>query len=101
MKFDDVDAAVAGTRFMTSAQGRKVYEFIVENNLGRVLERGFAHGKSTCYLAAAADELGGNAHVLTIDRTAAMARTPTNSLRRAGSQNASPRWSLSPPTPGS
>lgn len=76
MKFDDVDAAVAGTGFMTSAQGRKVYEFIVENNLGRVLELGFAHGKSTCYLAAAADELGGNAHVLTIDRTAAMARTP-------------------------
>jgi predicted O-methyltransferase YrrM len=76
VKFDDVDAAVAGTGFMTSAQGRKVYEFIVESNLGRVLELGFAHGKSTCYLAAAADELGGNAHVLTIDRTAAMARTP-------------------------
>jgi predicted O-methyltransferase YrrM len=76
VKFEDVDAAVAGTRFMTSPQGRAVHNFIVEKNLGRVIELGFAHGKSTCYLAAAADELGGNAHVLTIDRTAAMDRTP-------------------------
>jgi predicted O-methyltransferase YrrM len=76
VRFDDVDAAVAGAKFMTSRQGRTVHEFIVGHELGRVLELGFAHGKSTCYLAAAADELGGDAHVVTMDRIGALDREP-------------------------
>lgn len=76
VKFDDVDAAIAGVPFMTTKQGRLVHEFIVKNKLGRVLELGFAHGKSTCYLAAAASELGGDAHVLTIDNLSAQDRSP-------------------------
>ncbi|MGH3466835.1 MAG: class I SAM-dependent methyltransferase [Thermocrispum sp.] len=76
MKFDDVDAVVAGTRFMTSDQGRTVYEFIVENKLGRVLELGFAYGKSSCYFAAAAEEVGGDSHVVTMDLENAKDRKP-------------------------
>lgn len=76
MRFEDVNTAVAGTKFMTSKQGRMVYEFIVGHKLGRVLELGFAYGKSTCYLAAAADELGGDAHVVTMDRLGALDREP-------------------------
>lgn len=76
MKFDDVDTAVAGTRFMTSKQGRTVYDFIVENKLGRIIELGFAHGKSTCYLAAAAEEVGGESRVVTMDRADAWKRQP-------------------------
>jgi predicted O-methyltransferase YrrM len=76
LKFELVDAAVAGTQFMTSRQGRAVYDLIVQQKLGRVLELGFAHGKSTCYLAAAADELGGDAHVVTIDRAGVLKREP-------------------------
>lgn len=76
MKFEDVDAAVVGTKFMSTRQGRTVYRFIVENKLARVLELGFAHGKSTCYLAAAADELGGDAHVMTMDLATAIERKP-------------------------
>lgn len=76
MKFDVVDQAVAGTKFMQSKQGRTLYEFILENRLARVLELGFAHGKSTCYLAAAVDELGGDGHVLTMDLANALERTP-------------------------
>lgn len=77
MKFEDVDAAVSHTKFMKSKQGRAVYRFIIENRLGRVLELGFAHGKSTCYLAAAVDELGGDGHVTTMDQVGARERKPS------------------------
>jgi predicted O-methyltransferase YrrM len=76
VKFEAVDAAVAGTKFMSTAKGRTVYDFIVDKKLRRILELGFAHGKSTCYFAAAADELGGDAHVLTMDRVSARDRKP-------------------------
>lgn len=75
MKFEEVDAAVAGTKFMHSKQGREIYDFILEHRLGRVLELGFAHGKSTCYLAAAVDQLG-DGHVLTMDTAHARDRKP-------------------------
>lgn len=76
MRFEDVAGIVRNTRFMPERQGRIVYDFIVENRLGRILELGFAHGKSTCYFAAAADELGGDAHVVTMDRANALERRP-------------------------
>lgn len=76
MRFEDVNTIVAGTKFMTSTQGRIAYEFIVGQKLGRVLELGFAHGKSTCYLAAAVDELGDEGHVLTMDRAGVLDREP-------------------------
>jgi len=76
VKFDDVDAVVSHTKFMKTKQGRTVYRFIVENRLARVLELGFAHGKSTCYLAAAVDELGGDGHVTTMDVVGARERQP-------------------------
>lgn len=77
VEFTTVDTALAGTRFMTSDQARVMYDFVVEHRLARVLELGFAHGKSSCYLAAAVEEVdpvGG--HVTTIDRTDAERRDP-------------------------
>jgi predicted O-methyltransferase YrrM len=76
VKFEDVDAAVAGVQFMTTKQAKQVYQFLIEHKLSRVLELGFAHGKSTCYLAAAVDELGGDGHVLTLDRAGSRDRSP-------------------------
>lgn len=77
MRFEAVDTAVAGVQYMKPKQGQQVYEFLLRNRLRRVLELGFAHGKSTCYLAAAVDELGGDdAHVLTIDKRNARDRSP-------------------------
>ncbi|WP_129662647.1 class I SAM-dependent methyltransferase [Phytoactinopolyspora endophytica] len=76
MKFDDVEEVIAGVQYMKTHQGRLVYDFLVENKLGRILELGFAHGKSTCYFAAAADEIGGDSHVLTFDRDSARRRSP-------------------------
>lgn len=76
MKFNDVDSAVTGTKFMSPEQGRKVYDLIVDNRLSRVLELGFAHGKSTCYFAAAVEEVGGDPHVVTMDLKSARRREP-------------------------
>lgn len=76
VKFDEVNAAIAGVPYMKPARGRQVYNHLIEHRLGRVLELGFAHGKSTCYLAAAVDELGGDAHVLTMDKSTALHRDP-------------------------
>jgi predicted O-methyltransferase YrrM len=89
VKFEEVNRLVAGTKYMSSTQGRLVYEFLVGQKLGRVLELGFAHGKSTCYLAAAADELGGDAHVLTMDRVGVLDREPNihQLLERCGLAN--------------
>jgi predicted O-methyltransferase YrrM len=76
MKFEEVDRLVRGVKFMKPQQARIAYDFLVENKLGRVLELGFAYGKSTCYLAAAVDEIGGDSHVLTIDRESSRSRSP-------------------------
>ncbi len=77
MDFSTVDSALTGTRFMTSAQARVMYDFVVEHRLARVLELGFAHGKSSCYLAAAVEEVDPErGHVTTIDRTDAERRDP-------------------------
>lgn len=76
MNFDRVDAALVGTKYMIPAKGRQIYDLIVKHKLRRALELGFAHGKSTCYIAAAVDELGRDGHVTTIDRTVAAARKP-------------------------
>lgn len=71
MRFEDVDSVLAGFKYMTTQQGRQIYDLIVEHRLRRVLELGFAYGKSSCYLAAAVDELGPDGHVLTLDRLSA------------------------------
>lgn len=74
MRFEEVDQHLDGVKFMSSEQGRTVYDFLVSNRLSRVLELGFAHGKSSCYYAAAVDELDG--HLTTIDRPGARKREP-------------------------
>ncbi|WP_020573149.1 O-methyltransferase [Actinopolymorpha alba] len=77
MLFDEVAAAVRGVPHMTRSQGQVLYEFIRETRPRRILELGFASGVSSCYLAAALDELGTDGHVLTIDRKNARDRSPT------------------------
>ncbi|MBM6405799.1 class I SAM-dependent methyltransferase [Phycicoccus sp. CSK15P-2] len=77
MDFATIDKALAGTRFMTTGQAKVMYDFVLRKRLSRVLELGFAHGKSSCYLAAAVEEVDPkNGHVLTIDRTDAERRDP-------------------------
>lgn len=41
---------------MTPEQGQIVYDFVKNSDIENILELGFAHGTSTCYMAAALDE---------------------------------------------
>lgn len=69
---DEIDVP----RLTSKDEGRRLYEFVLESGVGRILELGFAHGTSTCYLAAALDERG-HGSVTTIDRESARKREPS------------------------
>lgn len=61
---------------MTPDKGRAIYEFILKHEFSKVLELGFAHGVSTCYIAGALHELG-RGKVVTVDNKSARARKPS------------------------
>ncbi|MCK7467676.1 MAG: class I SAM-dependent methyltransferase [Desulfosudis oleivorans] len=60
---------------MRPAQGKTITDFIIQNKTKNILELGFYHGVSTCYLAGAVDELG-EGLVVTIDKEEARAKSP-------------------------
>ena len=66
MRPEQVHAIVGKTPYMSLEQGCRMAGFIEENRPRRILELGFAHGVSTCYLAAALKSVGGES-VTTID----------------------------------
>jgi predicted O-methyltransferase YrrM len=78
-RFDEVARAVAGVPFMSPAQGRLVYEHIVQSGARDALELGTAHGVGAAYMAAA------GARVTTVDFAgAAYDPSPEQVLQRAG-----------------
>jgi len=70
MKFAAADAALAGIPYTGSRKGRFFYDFIVSNGVRHVLELGFAHGASTCYMAAALEETDGAIDTVDLDASA-------------------------------
>ena len=74
MKVEDVKRIVKDAPYMSVAQAQRMTSFIHDHKLKDVLELGFFHGVSTCYMAAAVKELGGR--VTTIDLASARKRSP-------------------------
>lgn len=70
MKIEKIRETVEGLPHMTFEQAKRMSEFILETRPRRILELGFKHGVSTCYMAAALDELG-EGKITTIDRLGA------------------------------
>ena len=73
----------------TSAeQGLNLYNFVLENRVRNILELGFAHGTSTCYLAAALARGPSEGRVVTIDNRSALGLQPSifDLLERTGLQ---------------
>jgi predicted O-methyltransferase YrrM len=66
MKAAEVHKAVAGLCCMSYEQATTITGLILDNRFQRILELGFHHGVSTCYMAGALQELGGG-HITTID----------------------------------
>jgi predicted O-methyltransferase YrrM len=70
VKFEAVQAKVAGIPYIGGRNARILYDWIIEHELRDCLELGFAHGVASCYMAAALDELG-HGHLTSVDLLAA------------------------------
>jgi predicted O-methyltransferase YrrM len=76
MKPEIIRQIVGRTPYMTLEQARRITEFIHNNEIKDVLELGFAHGVSTCYIAAALEETG-KGSITTIDHERARGLRPS------------------------
>lgn len=73
MRFGDAAATLEGIPYTPPAKGRFLYDLVVERRPRRILELGFAHGVSTCYLAAAAEEIGEcEVHAVDLEQSASL-----------------------------
>lgn len=75
MDFDTIARMLEGVPHIVPDRARVLYDFILREKPREVLELGFAHGVSTCYMAAALDELGVG-QITTIDIPDALKRSP-------------------------
>jgi len=58
MKFAEVRRLVGSVPFISPEHGLELYEMILREHPGEILELGIAHGTATCYMAAALEEIG-------------------------------------------
>lgn len=66
MKFSEVKRHLTGIPYVMDDMAHDLYDFIMENKPQQCLELGFGHGASSCYIAAAMDELG-QGHLTSVD----------------------------------
>ena len=66
MKFDIVRSQLSGIPYIEPERAEILYNFILETQPENCLELGFAHGVSSCFIAAALDELG-KGYLTTVD----------------------------------
>ncbi len=58
MTFHDIQSKVGAVPYITKENARFLYDLILREKIGSILELGVAHGTATCVMAAALDELG-------------------------------------------
>jgi predicted O-methyltransferase YrrM len=75
MKNHDVRSLVGDLPHMTVKQAERITKFIADKQVETILELGFSHGVSTCYMAAVLSELG-RGSIVTIDLERAREATP-------------------------
>jgi predicted O-methyltransferase YrrM len=75
MKPAEVRKVIGDVPYMTLDQGETLTEFIHQNAIKDVLELGFCHGVSTCYMAAALAEKGAGS-ITSIDLEGARTEKP-------------------------
>lgn len=87
MKVEHIADVVAGIPWMTREQAFHISAIIAAHKPANILELGFKHGVSTCYMAGALHETGGG-HITSIDLLSAKALTPNADtlLARTGLQ---------------
>lgn len=75
MEIEKIRAKLDGIPHMTFAQAKAMTDLILKNRPDHILELGFRHGVSTCYMAGALDEIGGG-EITTIDLASARGAEP-------------------------
>ena len=75
MKNHEVKGIVGDIQHMSLKQAETITKFIADKQVETILELGFAHGVSTCYMAAALSELG-RGSIVTIDLERTRKATP-------------------------
>ncbi len=75
MTFEDIVQHLRDVPHIPPERGKLLYDFIIETRPERILELGFAHGTSACYMAAALQENGGGS-LVAIDNQSARRRDP-------------------------
>jgi hypothetical protein len=66
MTADEIKEILGNTPHMSFAKARQIIQFIKNNNVKDILELGFLHGVSTCYMAGTLEEKGGGS-IVSID----------------------------------
>jgi predicted O-methyltransferase YrrM len=83
--FDRARAHLAGIPYLEPAAARRLYDFILATGPRDCLELGFAHGASSCYIAAALDETGrGRLTTVDLESTARLEPSIETLLDRTG-----------------
>jgi predicted O-methyltransferase YrrM len=75
MEFLKVTEIVKDIPHISTNKAKLLYDFVKQNKFKNILELGFAHGKSTCYMAGAIDE-NEEGLITTIDRYSANEKKP-------------------------
>ncbi|MBA4313397.1 MAG: hypothetical protein C0417_12305 [Chlorobiaceae bacterium] len=75
MKFSLIAEQLKNIPHMSIEQGKIIYDFVLFHNIVHPLELGFAHGTSSCFIAAALDERKSGL-LITIDLKGALSREP-------------------------
>lgn len=58
MRFEEIAALLEGVPYIKPERARRLYDFVIEQGPRECLELGFAHGASSCYVAAALEARG-------------------------------------------
>jgi predicted O-methyltransferase YrrM len=58
MHFNKIAKLVEGIPYIQKQRGKQLYDHVLKTKPESCLELGFAHGASSCYIAAALDEIG-------------------------------------------
>lgn len=71
MKLENIKKLVEGVPYVLPEMASDLYQFIIKEKPQNCLELGFAHGASSCYVAAALDEVG-SGHLTSVDLISAL-----------------------------
>lgn len=75
MQIKKIQDLIGDVPHMDKNQGYIIYDYILKNNIHDIIELGFAHGTSSCYMAAALEEKEAGM-ITTIDNKSALDRKP-------------------------